>query len=53
MPKRAPELEDVVRAWLDAKQAADAQDISRRLSAYKGALAIGTDAGEWWEGAER
>jgi len=39
--------------WLDAKQAADADGIARRLSAYKGALAVGTDADEWWSGADR
>ena len=53
MPERAREVEEVVRTWLGAKQAADAQGISRRLSAYKGALAVGTDLGEWWEGADR
>src|SRR3954462_2260834 len=53
MPERAREVEEVVRTWLEAKQAADGEGIARRLSAYKGALAIGTDAGEWWSGADR
>jgi ketosteroid isomerase-like protein len=53
MPERSREVEEVVRTWLAAKQAADADGITRRLSAYKGALAIGTDAAEWWSGAER
>jgi ketosteroid isomerase-like protein len=53
MPERSREVEEVVRLWLDAKQAADAEGIARRLSGYKGALAIGTDATEWWSGAER
>ena len=52
MPERSREVEDVVRTWLEAKQAADADGIARRLSAYKGTLAIGTDAAEWWSGAE-
>ena len=53
MPERAREVEEVVAEWLDAKQAADAEGIARRLSAYKGALAIGTDADERWSGADR
>ena len=53
MPERSPEVEQVVRVWLDAKQAADAEGIARRLSGYKGSLAIGTDATEWWSGADR
>src|SRR3954453_13249327 len=52
MPERAREVEEVVRTWLEAKQAADTEGISRRLSAYKGALAVGTEAGEWWSGAD-
>jgi ketosteroid isomerase-like protein len=53
MPERSREVEQAVRTWLDAKQAADAEGIARRLSGYKGALAIGTDAAEWWSGADR
>src|SRR5438045_9799147 len=53
MPDRSREVEEVVRIWLDAKQAADAEAIARRLSGYKGTLAIGTDATEWWSGADR
>jgi ketosteroid isomerase-like protein len=52
MPERARDVEEVLRTWLEAKQAADAEGISRRLSAYKGALAVGTDEGEWWSGAD-
>ncbi|MFL5846926.1 MAG: nuclear transport factor 2 family protein [Solirubrobacteraceae bacterium] len=52
MPERARDVEEVVRTWLDAKQAADPQGIARRLSAYKGVLAIGTEAGEWWPGVD-
>lgn len=52
MTERDREVEEVVRTWLDAKQAADAEGISRHLSAYKGALAIGTGAAEWWSGAD-
>ena len=52
MPRRAPDIEDVVRAWLDDKQAARADGIERRLADYEGALAIGTDREEWWSGSE-
>jgi ketosteroid isomerase-like protein len=53
MPTRAQDVEEVVRAWLDAKQAADAEGIARRLSAYEGVLAVGTEAEEWWSGVDR
>jgi ketosteroid isomerase-like protein len=53
VPERARDVEEVVRTWLESKQAADAEGIARHLSAYKGALAIGTDATEWWSGADR
>src|SRR3954451_17545952 len=52
-PERSREVEEVIRTWLDAKQAADADGIARRLSAYKGVLAVGTGASEWWSGADR
>jgi ketosteroid isomerase-like protein len=52
VPERSREVEEVVRVWLGAKQAADAEGIARRLSGYKGTLAIGTDATEWWSGAD-
>jgi ketosteroid isomerase-like protein len=52
MPERARDVEEVVRTWLEAKQAADADGIARRLSAYKGVLAIGTDADEWFSGVD-
>lgn len=51
MPERAPEIEQLVREWLEAKQAADAEGIRRPLSGYGGALAIGTGPGEIHEGA--
>ena len=41
-----------MRTWLDAKQTADVAGIARRLSAYKGTLAIGTEATERWSGAD-
>src|SRR3954470_23566469 len=53
MPERSREVEEVVRTWLEGKQAAEADGIARRLSAYKGTLAIGTDATEWSSGADR
>lgn len=52
MPERARDVEDLIRTWLEAKQAADVVGIARRLSGYKGGLAIGTDADEWWSGAD-
>jgi ketosteroid isomerase-like protein len=51
MPQRSPEVEQIVRNWLDAKQAADGTAIRAGLSDYCEALAIGTDASEWWAGA--
>jgi ketosteroid isomerase-like protein len=51
MPRRSPEVERVVRDWLVAKQAADGPAIREGLSGYEGAVAIGTDASEWWVGA--
>src|SRR3954467_14975035 len=51
MPERAPEVERVVREWLAAKQTADPPAIAATLSDYDGALAIGTDAGEWFSGS--
>jgi ketosteroid isomerase-like protein len=53
MPVRAPEVEQVVRDWLVAKQAGDPEGIGATLSSYDGVLAIGTDAGEWFAGSAR
>ena len=53
MPERARDVEDVVREWLEAKQAGDDTGVARHLSAYKGALAVGTEAHEWFSGADR
>jgi ketosteroid isomerase-like protein len=50
MPRRSPEVEQVVREWLGDKQQASVAGIERRLSAYDGALAIGTDREEWLSG---
>jgi ketosteroid isomerase-like protein len=50
MPEPAPEVEHTVREWLGAKQAGDIPAIATALSRYDGALAIGTDATEWWSG---
>jgi ketosteroid isomerase-like protein len=52
VPEHAPEVERVVREWLDAKQAADGAGIRAGLSEYVGTLAIGTDASEWWAGSD-
>jgi hypothetical protein len=51
MPRRDAEVERLVRRWLDAKQAADGAEIASALSRYEGALAIGTEAEEWFTGA--
>jgi ketosteroid isomerase-like protein len=51
MPGSSPEVEQVVREWLQAKQTADGSAIRDGLSSYDGALAIGTEASEWWVGA--
>jgi ketosteroid isomerase-like protein len=51
MPERSPEVEQLVRDWLDAKQAGDGAAIRGALSTYGEVLAIGTDAGEWWSGS--
>ena len=52
MPQPAPEIEELVRDWLAAKQGAQRDAIARCLSSYDGALAIGTDADEWWSGGD-
>jgi ketosteroid isomerase-like protein len=48
--ERSSEVEQVVRDWLDAKQAADGAAVRSGLSRYRGVLAIGTDTSEWWAG---
>ena len=50
MAERSAEVEEVVRAWLTSKQSGEAEGIRRSLSTYDGALAIGTEAQEWWAG---
>lgn len=52
MPRRAPDIEDLVRAWLDDKQAARPEGIGQRLADYEGALAIGTEHDDWSAGRE-
>jgi ketosteroid isomerase-like protein len=52
MPEHSAEIEQVVRDWLDAKQAADASAIRAAVSRYEHALAIGTETGEWYAGAD-
>ena len=51
MPEPAPEVERLVRDWLDSKQAADTEAVRASLSDSESALAIGTEDGEWWSGA--
>jgi ketosteroid isomerase-like protein len=50
VPRRAPEIEELIRDWLDDKQAARTDGIARRLADYDGALAIGTGPDEWFIG---
>jgi ketosteroid isomerase-like protein len=52
MPQRSTEVEAVVRDWLGAKQAGDAAAIRAVVSTYDDALAIGTEAEEWWAGSD-
>jgi ketosteroid isomerase-like protein len=52
MPVRDPDVEQLVHDWLVAKQMADAEGIGAVLGDYDGALAIGTEPGEWWSGLE-
>jgi ketosteroid isomerase-like protein len=50
VPEHAPEISRIVHRWLEAKQTADATEIGALLTPFRGALAIGTDHDEWWEG---
>lgn len=52
MAEPAPEVEQVVRDWLNSKQLGDRAGITARLSRYEGALAVGTGAEEWFRGAD-
>jgi hypothetical protein len=52
MPEHAPDLDQFLRNWLDAKVRGDRDAVLTGLSSYPGVLAIGTDADEWWAGAE-
>src|SRR3954453_3486057 len=51
MPERAPDVEQFVREGLHAKQTGHWTRIRAALSEYGGALAVGTDAADWWSGA--
>jgi hypothetical protein len=51
MPQRSTSVETAVRDGLGAKQAGDAAVIRAGLSVYDDALAIGTEAAEWWAGS--
>jgi hypothetical protein len=52
MPNPSPAVESVVRSLLDAKMRGDREAISALLSPSSSALAIGTEAGEWWAGPD-
>ena len=52
MPERDPEVEQLVHDWLVARQTGDVAGISAPLGDYDGALAIGTEPGEWWSGTD-
>jgi ketosteroid isomerase-like protein len=45
------ELADAVRRYYDALATGDPETIERISSDDEGAIAIGTDPDEWWEGA--
>jgi len=47
------EIRRVVERWLAAMREGDADTALHRLSAHPGALHIGTDPNEWWEGDAR
>lgn len=51
MAERAPEIEDIIRAWLTSKQLGDRDGIAACLSSSERALAIGTRADEWHRGS--
>jgi class 3 adenylate cyclase/ketosteroid isomerase-like protein len=46
------EIRNVVRRWIAATGAGDADSVLGRLADHPGALSIGTDAEEWWHGEE-
>jgi ketosteroid isomerase-like protein len=50
MPAPAPDVEEFVRRWLDAKRSGDGTAIGAGLSDYDGVLAIGTGEDEWIAG---
>jgi ketosteroid isomerase-like protein len=50
MPERSPEIEQVLRAILDAMVRSDLDEIGRRTSRDACVLSIGSDANEWAEG---
>jgi len=50
--RESPELIALVERMYAAQAAGDVDWVARLLSTSDGALTIGTDAAEWWEGAQ-
>ena len=48
--ERSDEIRDLVLAFSQAVAAVDGSYVDRIMGAEPGALSIGTDPAEWWEG---
>jgi len=48
---RSPELEKFIVAWFDAATRGDPSLVDRHVSRHEGTRLVGTDPGEWFEGA--
>ncbi|HVE91735.1 MAG TPA: nuclear transport factor 2 family protein [Actinomycetota bacterium] len=51
--ERAPDLEQAVRDFYSALGSGNAASAASMVSSSEACLWIGTDPGEWWEGADR
>src|SRR5262249_18465125 len=49
--KSSEEIRRIIDRWMTAQSEGDADSVLERLSEHPGALAVGTDAAEWWRGA--
>jgi hypothetical protein len=50
--KPSDEIRSVVKRWIAATAARDANSVMGRMSDNPGALSVGTDPEEWWHGEE-
>ena len=50
--EQSEEIHRVIHRWMVANSEGDADAVLGRVSEHPGALAIGTDAEEWWRGRE-